>query len=100
MRTGTDYEGYIRYADDSIISLQCHENRCGECPDNTPEGTETDGGGPLEGYYCEHSCNHAAKPDPDDITCGQADEPEDECAICVPGQCPGPDCPGWRGEST
>lgn len=29
-----------------------------------------------------------------------ADEPDEasECAICVPGQCPGPDlCPGWLG---
>ena len=43
-------------------------------------------------------------PDPDDITCGQADEPADDCAICVPGQCPGPgECPGnygtrWDGQ--
>ena len=43
-------------------------------------------------------------PDPDDITCGQADEPDDDCAICVPGQCPGPgECPGnygtrWDGQ--
>ena len=28
-----------------------------------------------------------------------ADEPDEpsECAICPPGQCPGPECPGWPG---
>ncbi len=25
---------------------------------------------------------------------GVPEFPEDECAICVPGQCPGPECPG------
>jgi hypothetical protein len=32
----------------------------------------------------------------------QADEPDEpsECAICVPGQCPGPDqCVGWLGDT-
>lgn len=27
-----------------------------------------------------------------------SDEPADECVICVPGQCPGADCPGWQGD--
>lgn len=50
------YEGYVRFGAGEVYSVQCHEGRHDECPDDTPEGTETDGGGPLEGYYCE--CTH------------------------------------------
>lgn len=35
----------------------------------------------------------------DATTCGGCGQPRpvpDDCAICVPGQCPGPDCPGNR----
>jgi len=32
--------------------------------------------------------------------CTQDDGGEGECAICVPGQCPGPSCPGWLGDDT
>ena len=46
------YEGYVRYEDGSVVSAQCAEGRHGECPDDTEPGTERDGGGPLEGYYC------------------------------------------------
>ncbi len=32
-----EYEGYVKLADDTVISLQCHEGRCRECPDETPD---------------------------------------------------------------
>ena len=50
-----EYEGYVRFADDSVVSLQCFEDRHDKCPDLTPSGEETDRSGPLEGYYCECS---------------------------------------------
>jgi hypothetical protein len=51
------YEGEVRYADGTRVSLQCFENRCGECPDETTEGDEADG--PLKGgYNCVHYCDH------------------------------------------
>jgi hypothetical protein len=57
--TPREYEGYVRFADSSVVSLQCFQGRHDECPDNTPDGEETDPGsplgGPLEGYYCECS---------------------------------------------
>jgi hypothetical protein len=56
--TGKTYEGFVRLADDTVISAQCSEGRCGECPDDTPDGEEGPGGGPLAGYYCEHNCDH------------------------------------------
>ena len=44
-RPGTTYEGHVTYADGSQVSLQCHENRPGECP------------GVLDnGYLCEGPC--------------------------------------------
>ena len=51
------YEGFVQLTAGEVFSVQCNEGRCGECPDDTPEGTETDGGGPLAGYYCEHGCH-------------------------------------------
>jgi hypothetical protein len=45
------YEGFVKYADDSVVSLQCFELRCDECPD-----TETTSDGVLDGYNCE--CPH------------------------------------------
>jgi hypothetical protein len=55
-----EYEGYVRYADSTVISVQCTEGRCHECPDET---TGSDGecgprGGVLDGQFCEHGCEH------------------------------------------
>ena len=52
-----EYEGYVKHSAGEVYSVQCAEDRHEECPDDTTEGTETDGGGPLEGYYCECSCH-------------------------------------------
>jgi hypothetical protein len=54
------FEGYVKYADDTVVCLQCFEGRHGECPaEVTPD---------LDGYYCE--CSDPAHPegpdDPDD----------------------------------
>lgn len=49
MREGTSYEGYVQYADGSVICLQCHEGRHSECPD-TDEGSGVLGD---RGYNCE-----------------------------------------------
>lgn len=57
------YEGLVRNADGSVISLQCSEGRCDECPDRSqdrPTRGRCGGNGPLEGYYCEHGCGHGA----------------------------------------
>jgi len=56
------YEGHVTYADDTRISLQCHEGRHGECPDtDSDDETRRDGSGPLDGYYCECTgCLHDA----------------------------------------
>jgi hypothetical protein len=43
------YEGYVRYADKTIVSLQCFEGRHDECPAEIGAG----GSPVLEGYYCE-----------------------------------------------
>ncbi len=48
-----EYEGYVRFADGTVVSLQCYEGRCRECPDGNPAGDECEGTGPLEGWYCE-----------------------------------------------
>jgi hypothetical protein len=55
------YEGYLRHADDSVVSTQCAEARCSECPDESyydergvPVGLPV-----LDGYYCECiECEH------------------------------------------
>jgi hypothetical protein len=49
---GREYQGYIRYADDTIVSLQCFEGDHGQCPDVTRAGEGNDNG-PLDGYHCE-----------------------------------------------
>jgi hypothetical protein len=41
-------------------------------------------------------CSHGGH-GPDGDTCSDA---PDECVICVPGQCPGPDCVGWQGATS
>jgi hypothetical protein len=74
--TQREYEGYVRFADDSVVSLQCFEDRHDECPDITPPGQETDRGGPLEGNYCECSCcpdrqEPPAQAEPADVEDGQ-----------------------------
>lgn len=50
------YEGYVKYADDSVISLQCFEGDCHKCPDQGVDGVGSDG--VLDGYVCEHDCAH------------------------------------------
>jgi hypothetical protein len=52
--------GYVRFADDSVVSLECFEDRCAECPDTPPNDSDTlvTVSGPLDGYYCEHGCDH------------------------------------------
>lgn len=66
MSATREYEGYVKYPGGEVISAQCEEGRCDECPDDTPDGEECDGGGPLDGYYCEHGCGHGA-PDPENV---------------------------------
>lgn len=51
------YEGHVTLADGTIYSLQCFEDRCGECPDEVPDGQYSEDG-PLQGYPCEHGCGH------------------------------------------
>lgn len=56
-----EYEGHVVYADGSLISLQCYDGDCHRCPDTSASDAEpTDDPGPLDGYYCEHGCDHAA----------------------------------------
>ena len=61
------YEGYVQFADGTLLSLQCHEDRCGDCP--ASHGNPDDDSVPLRTPYgnrnCEHSCSGttpAAKP--------------------------------------
>lgn len=57
------YEGFIKAADGSIISIQCSEGRCAECPDTST----ADDSRQLNGYACEHGCAHGpanTRPDP------------------------------------
>lgn len=39
------YQGYVKYAAGEVISLQCHEQKHGNCPDR------------LDGYDCECPCH-------------------------------------------
>ena len=61
--------GYVRYPDGTrtaagqpmrIVSLQCHDGRCAQCPDTDPDDAPCSGPlyGPLDGYWCEHGCGH------------------------------------------
>jgi hypothetical protein len=50
-----EYEGYVKYADDSVVSIQCFEQRHAECP-SPHDDAPIDGNGPLDGYYCECPC--------------------------------------------
>jgi hypothetical protein len=53
---------YVKYADDSLVSLLCHEGNHQQCPQG-PDGPD---GKPVEpplfgnGYYCECDCGHEA----------------------------------------
>lgn len=48
------YEGFVEFADGSLVSIQCFEGRCDECPDgHGPAETSPPG---LAGYYCLHNC--------------------------------------------
>jgi hypothetical protein len=52
------YEGTIKYADGSAVSIQCFEGRCAECPDAANHVEDGPFTGPaLDGYYCEHDCD-------------------------------------------
>jgi hypothetical protein len=65
------YEGYVRYPDGRttatglpmrIVSVQCHEGRCPECADTSPDDEPYSGPlpGPLDGHWCEHDCGHGS----------------------------------------
>ncbi len=55
---GRPYEGHVRYADSSIVSLQCFEDRHQECPQVALTQQADDfGAGPLEGFHCECGCH-------------------------------------------
>lgn len=58
--TEPEYEGYVRYPDGTVISVQCAEGRCHECPDETSGGEREGGprGAVLDGYHCGHGCGH------------------------------------------
>lgn len=49
------YEGYVKYADDTVVSLQCFEERHGECPAHATPA--------LNGYFCECSQPGCEAPD-------------------------------------
>jgi hypothetical protein len=69
--SGLANEGFVQFASGEVISLQCAEGRCSQCPDETgPEGPADDSPGPLDhGLYCEHGCAHGPaagrEPDPE-----------------------------------
>jgi hypothetical protein len=64
------YEGFVEFADATLISLQCFDGRCRECPDPHKTGGEgPDIGYPpaLNGYYCTHGCDGENQPAGSDI---------------------------------
>lgn len=56
-----NYEGYVKNADGSVISLQCQEGRCGSCPDGH-DSEASDRPPTLGEYYCEHGCRGVTEP--------------------------------------
>jgi hypothetical protein len=50
------FEGFVKFAAGEVISIQCFEGRCRECPDEAPFGEA--GEGVLNGLDCEHGCGH------------------------------------------
>jgi hypothetical protein len=44
-------EGYVKFADGSVVSLECHEGRHRDCPDSRAAGAN------LDGYFCECGCD-------------------------------------------
>lgn len=50
-------EGTVRFADGSVVSLACYDERHGDCPDDHSDGSE--GTGCLDGYNCECGCSGA-----------------------------------------
>ena len=63
-------EGPVRFADGSVVSLECHEERHGDCPDDHTDGSE--GNGSQDGYNCECSCSGAETADSRTRTDAQA----------------------------
>jgi hypothetical protein len=57
------YEGSVKFAAGEVISLQCFEGRCGECPDYH-DSESADRPPTLEGYYCEHGCRGVTETNP------------------------------------
>jgi hypothetical protein len=52
------YEGCVQLAGGEVLSSQCNEERCQECPQlELPPGEEADRNGPLAGYHCECGCH-------------------------------------------
>jgi hypothetical protein len=55
------YEGFVEFADATLISVQCFEGRCSQCPDgHDPESASRPP--TLAGYYCTHGCNGENQP--------------------------------------
>jgi hypothetical protein len=60
--------------------------------------TEGDRGGPtLAEAAAEEAAEEAATAARLGMSLRQYRASQAECCICVPGQCPGPECPGWQG---
>jgi hypothetical protein len=59
VRMTPEYEGYVKFADSTVISIQCFEGRCRACPDEAPDG-EDGSSDVLDGYACEHGCGHGS----------------------------------------
>ena len=68
---GREYQGHVRYADGTVVSLQCYDGDHGQCPDTTAPGEDRDSG-PLDGYLCECGCpghpDASAGPRPEPVT--------------------------------
>lgn len=50
-------EGTVKFADGSVFSLECYDERHGDCPDDHSDASE--GNGSQDGYNCECSCSGA-----------------------------------------
>ena len=55
-RPAPTFEGFAKFADGTVISLQCYDGHCLDCPDEAPD--DEDGQGVLDGNNCEHGCGH------------------------------------------
>jgi len=87
---------YTRRARETGLPVSVIDNRDGSFDtDDWPWATLCED----HGDYCTHETRRLAErfaPVPSQwcATCQQLAAEADACPICVPGQCPGPDCPG------